>query len=321
MSRSARAGAHAAAQRVLAEVVADPRYARTSHLHLRLEGEVVLDEHLRGPSRADVFSMTKSVLSTVLGVMAARRLLPHLDRPVAEVLATLRGTPAERHTWRQMLTMTRGAAVDGRWELDAVASLPADHVGHLARAPQLRTPGAEFVYDNGGPHLLSAAATEVLGESVADFAARELFAPLGIIDYEWPTDPDGYPAGSDRLQLSAGDLASVGQLWLDGGRLNGQSLLDPPYFRQMTRAQVGGGPPEMVPYGFLLWIPEGMLLAGGWAGQHLLVIPAAGAVVVTTGDPGFDPGPPATDQMPADWRPALDLVRKHLLPVLLAAGA
>ena len=73
----------------------------------------------------------------------------------------------------------------------------------------------------------------------------------------------------------------------------------------------------MVPYGFLLWIPDGMLLAGGWAGQHLLVIPAADAVVVTTGDPGFDPGPPPIDQMPPDWRPALDLVRTHLVPVLL----
>jgi CubicO group peptidase (beta-lactamase class C family) len=321
MSRSRRAAAQTAAQRVLAEVAADPRYARTSHLHLRLEGTVVVDEHLRGPLRADVFSVTKSVLSTVLAVMAARSLLPDLDRPVAEVLPRLRGTPAEAHTWRQLLTMTRGAAVDGPWELDAVALLPGDHVGHLAQAPQLQAPGTKFVYDNGGAHLLSAAATEVLGESVADFAGRELFAPLGIVDYEWPTDPDGYPTGSDRLQLTAGDLASLGQLWLDGGRLNGRSLLDPSYLRQMTRAQVRGGPPEMVPYGFLLWIPDGMLLAGGWAGQHLLVLPAAGAVVVTTGDPGFDPGPPAIDQLPSDWRPALDLVHRHLLPVLLDVGA
>ena len=116
MSWSRRAAAHAAVQRVLAEVAADPRYARTSHLHLRLDGAVVVDEHLRGPLRAEVFSVTKSMLSTVLAVMAARRLLPDLDRPVAEVLPPLRGTPAEAHTWRQLLTMTRGAAVDGRWE-------------------------------------------------------------------------------------------------------------------------------------------------------------------------------------------------------------
>lgn len=60
-------------------------------------------------------------------------------------------------------------------------------------------------------------------------------------------------------------------------------------------------------------------MAGGWAGQHVLVLPGARAVVVTTGDPGFRLGPPPTDELPADWRPALDLVRRFLLPVLAAA--
>jgi hypothetical protein len=37
---------------------------------------------------------------------------------------------------------------------------------------------------------------------------------------------------------------------------------------------------------------------------------------VTTGDPGFDLGPPPTDDLPENWLPALDLARRHLLPVL-----
>jgi hypothetical protein len=84
----------------------------------------------------------------------------------------------------------------------------------------------------------------------------------------------------------------------------------------MTRAHTAGGPPEQLPYGFLTWIDGANLLAGGWAGQHLLVLPAAAAVVVTTGDPGFRLGPPPADDLPSDWLPALDLVRRHLLPAL-----
>ena len=34
--------------------------------------------------------------------------------------------------------------------------------------------------------------------------------------------------------------------------------------------------------------------------------------------PGFDPGPPPTDRLPPGWRPALDLIRRHLVPLLTA---
>jgi hypothetical protein len=42
--------------------------------------------------------------------------------------------------------------------------------------------------------------------------------------------------------------------------------------------------------------------------------------VVTTGHPNVRFGPPPGDDLPADWAPALDLVRRHLLPVLRPAG-
>jgi hypothetical protein len=91
--------------------------------------------------------------------------------------------------------------------------------------------------------------------------------------------------------------------------------VDPAFAAAMTTAQSPGGPPEGMPYGFGIWVGAGLLLAGGWAGQHVLVLPDA--VVVTTGDPRFDLGPPPRDELPPDWRPALDLIRRHLLPVLV----
>ena len=301
---------------ILNEIAADHRYGHTSHLQVRVAGETIVHEQLRGRVINNVFSITKSVLASTLAVMAADDLLPPMDSPVADVLPVLRGTPARSHTWRHLLTMTRGAKVDGPWEIDAVAALPRGHVAHIAAAPQLQPPGASFAYDNGGPHLLSAAATEILGEPVSVYAARHLFAPMGVNGVDWPTDPEGYPTGSDGLRLSADALGALGQLWLDHGRVSGRVLLDPLFLAEMTRPQTSGGPPEGVPYGYLTWTPAQMILAGGWAGQHLLVVPAAAAVVAITGDPGFEPGPPPSDQLPADWRPALDLVRRHLLPVL-----
>ena len=59
--------------------LADPRYAHTSHLHVRVRGRVVVDEHFTGPLAGDVFSVTKSVLATAVGVVAQLGLLPDLD--------------------------------------------------------------------------------------------------------------------------------------------------------------------------------------------------------------------------------------------------
>jgi len=54
------------------------------HLHLRVAGTVVIDRHLMaGPVVADIFSVTKSVLATVLGLAAIQVRHPWLDRPVA----------------------------------------------------------------------------------------------------------------------------------------------------------------------------------------------------------------------------------------------
>jgi len=311
----------AACDRVLSEVSSDPRFAHTTHLLVIIDGRLVVDEHLRGPVVGDVFSITKSVLATALAVMAGRGLLPDLDRRLSELRPSLKGRPAETHTWRDVLTMTRGARVDGPWEFDEVAILPGGQVARIAAAPQLVAPGTEFRYDDCAPHLVSAAAAEILGESVGDFAARELFGPLGLGDVRWPTDPDGISWGSAGVAMSAPDLGRLGQLWLAGGLLDDRPLLEPGFFEEMTTPQSAGGPPEKVPYGLLTWLPPDLIMAGGWAGQHLLVVPRAGAVVVTTGDPGFSLGPPASDRLPPDWQPALTLIRTHLLPVLLDGGA
>jgi len=305
--------------RAIVHATADPRYSHTSHLLLRVGGEVIFDEHLRGPLAADVFSLTKSVLATVLGAMAAKQVLPPLNQPLADVLPQLRGTPSATHTWRHILTMTRGAETSGSWDVDEITALQGGQVAHIAEAPQRRPPGYGFAYDNGGPHLLSAAAGRILGESVADFAQRELFRPLGIKRAMWSCDPDGTPFGYAHLRMRAADLGRLGQLWLDRGRWLDQPLVDPYFHAQMTSRQSSGGPPEGLPYGFLTWVGDDYSLAGGWAGQHVVVCPRTSAVVVTTGDPGFHLGPPPTDGLPPNWRPALDLVREHLFPLLVGS--
>ena len=64
----------AAADRVLSRLSTDPRYGCTSHLLVRVAGRVLVDEHLQGPVRGEVFSITKSVLATE--IESSSELLP-----------------------------------------------------------------------------------------------------------------------------------------------------------------------------------------------------------------------------------------------------
>ena len=132
----------AAAGRVLDDVASDPRYAHTAALHVRVEGRVVVDEHLRGPRANDIYSVTKSVLATVLARLAAQQRVARPGRPrCPPCCPALRDTPAARCTWRHLLTMTRGAETDGPWDIDEVTALPGGQVAHIAAAPQLDPPG------------------------------------------------------------------------------------------------------------------------------------------------------------------------------------
>ena len=197
---------HRATPRVLETIASDPRYAHTSHLQIRHHGVVVVDEHLRGRLSAPVFSVTKSALATSLATMSRHGLLPDLHSPIADVLPGLRDTPAAAHTWQQVLTMTRGASTDGAWDIDAVMALPAGHVDHIAAAPQEASPGERFAYDLCGPHLLSAAASQILGESIASWAGRALFEPLGVDGVAWDEDPEAHSVGGDGVRATADTL-------------------------------------------------------------------------------------------------------------------
>ena len=314
----------AACQHVDAAIRSDPRYAHTSAFRVVVDDALVHESVYGRPSVAEVFSVTKTVVATLTGMALRLGRLRDIDEAVdpwvrAACGVDLAGTPSAGQTWRQLLTMTRGSKADGPYDIDAVMSLPSGWVQRIADAPRIDEPGSTFRYDNGAGHLLSAALTGVLASGVDRFADRELFEPLAIDGACWLRDPDGIAMGSGFLRLRAVDLSSLGQLWLDGGRWRGRQLVDPEFATAMVSRQSDGGPPESSAYGFCTWVEDDYFFAGGWAGQHVMVVPAARAVVVVTGHPRFRPGPPPTDELPADWRPAKDLVVTYLLPALRAA--
>jgi CubicO group peptidase (beta-lactamase class C family) len=265
-------------------------------------------------SRQNMYSCAKSVLSTLFGIAQAEGKLPPLDRSALSCLPAggeARDPRALRVNFEQLLSMTSGVAF-----LRAVdMAVAEDQVDFALAKPLAAEPGSRFLYTSAGPHLLSAVLQTCVGPSARDYAARKLFAPLGIRDWSWETDGKGVTIGGAHLSLTAMDLARVGYLYLKKGDWFGTRVLPASWVEAATRTH--SRPSDMnraedSGYGYLWWVDEewGGFSAHGAGGQYLFVVPDLDLVAVFTADL------PAKD-FPVPW----DLFQRHVLPAAGAIGA
>jgi len=86
-------------------------------------------------------------------------------------------------------------------------------------------PGQVFAYNSGAPTILTAILRKATGKSASDFAAENLFGPLGITDFGWRTDRNGLEAGGAGIRLTPRDMAKLGYLYLREGFWEGKQIV------------------------------------------------------------------------------------------------
>ena len=264
----------------------------------------------------DVASVTKSVMSTLVGIAQAKQQLVSLNTPVLPVLSEETAWNADarkkRMTLAHLLSMTSGldcSDKDGQNFLQQMEGSPHWSTFALER-PQTATPGTQFNYCAANMQLVSALLSRETGESAYQFAQRELFGPLGIRNVVWPSDPDGVSRGFADLKLQPRDMAKLGYLWLHHGVWEGRQIVPQAYLDAALspHADVNVG----VKYGYGIWLyPNGRaggpadFEANGHGGQRIAVIPSKDTVIVITGN-GLDDNDVAKLLAPASkWDGAL----------------
>ena len=125
-------------------------------------------------------------------------------------------------------------------------------------------------------------------EPLQSYAQRRLFDPLGIKAPEWQLSPLGLAQAGGGLGLRTRDFWKLAQLYLDGGRANGQQVMPEEWVRQSLSPQAMAR--EDADYGYLWWlmkIPNGksVIVAptmAGTGGNAVFILPEKRAVVVIT---------------------------------------
>ncbi len=282
-------------------------------------GDLVVERYYHGSTATDyhnVFSVTKSVTSALVGIALGDHQLTSLHQTVGELLG--RQLPATgdprmaQVTVEQLLAMTAGIPADPEHG-DALPAMftSRDWVRFVLSQPLASRPGTRFAYSSEGSQLLSVIVTQATGQSLLAFARAKLFTPLGIAShptahpvftpenqvaveragFAWAPDPQGYQIGGSFLKLTPRDLAKLGYLYLKEGRWEDRQIIPAGYVRAST--QVQSRPPGPTQYGYHWWVisqdePHGFF-ARGFGGQYVLVLPSLDLVVVITCDETFRP--------------------------------
>ncbi len=257
------------------------------------DGYVVLDAYFPPFDEGEihiVYSCTKSVVSTLIGLAMEEGLIESLDLGLADLFPdrTMDNQSAwkDEITLRDLLTMTAGFDAEDSYLYDWVGlnrmyDAP-DALQYVLDLPVIEEPGTRFEYTNGVSHLLSCIITEVTGNSTLDYARERLFSPLGITGAEWRTDSLGRNWGYSSLYLTPHDMAKIGYLFLNGGEWDGEQVVPQEWVEEATRKHFHAGT-LLDDYGFQWWVsPKGYYSAIGYKGQFIHVVPEHDLIMVTT---------------------------------------
>ena len=161
--------------------VAERQYGATRAILVSYRGRLIAERYYdsHADDHAEVRSVTKSVMATLVGAALREGRLPSTDAKLGELLPQYRSimdARTERITVRQLLTQTAGYT--DKQVNETVPDRPT--VPQLLKPGPQNPPGAGFEYQDGGPHLLSAVIATATGQTTLDYARRVLFKPLDI---------------------------------------------------------------------------------------------------------------------------------------------
>ena len=162
--------------------------------------------------------------------------------------------------------------------------------------PVIHPPGTVFRYANNDTLL----AVKALGDWLTYYPPREFFARLDMTHTVAETDIRGEYILSSQVWSTAGDLARLGQLYLDDGVLpSGERILPEGWVKYVSTPSGPQPPTGSFGYGAGFWllnreegVPPDTFAAIGNRGQYVVIVPSRQVVIVRRGeDPagsGFD---------------------------------
>jgi CubicO group peptidase (beta-lactamase class C family) len=268
-------------------------------------GQLVHESYYLGTGPQDLrisWSVAKSFLSALFGVLQAEGAFASLDDPVEKYAPLLKGSAYEGVTIREILTMSSGVAfnedyLDFNSDINKMGRVLALGGSMDEFAAGLKTreaaPGSRWHYVSVDTHVLGMVIRGATGKNISEMMESRILAPLGFEAAPYYlTDGLGVAFVLGGLNVTTRDYARFGQMIAQGGLWQSKQVVPADWVKTSTSPQAKDG----TAYGFQWWIPAnatpGEVMAQGIYGQYIYINPGLNVVIaINAADRGFeDPG-------------------------------
>ncbi|WP_170460262.1 serine hydrolase domain-containing protein [Ruegeria arenilitoris] len=263
------------------------------------DGQIRFEEYFLSTSPEDrriSWSMAKSYLSALFGILLEEGAIASLDDPVIKYAPKLQGSAYETATIRNVLNMASGLTFDEDY-LD-----PKSDINRMGRVVALggelddfaaslkdsfAAPGETWQYVSIDTHAIGMVIRGATGQSVAALLDEKILQHLGLErDGYYITDGAGVAFVLGGLNFTTRDYARFGQMILQNGVRDGRQIV-PAYWIKESTLPSAPTEPGKIGYGYQWWIPvgahDGEFLARGVYGQYMYFDQSRGVLIVATG--------------------------------------
>jgi CubicO group peptidase (beta-lactamase class C family) len=215
--------------------------------HGVIVGEWYWNDWAQG-TQTPVFSVTKSITSTLVGIAADEQLLA-IDDWASDYIDEWVGTESEDLTIQHLLSNDSGR----EWDFIAdyvTLTGSSDKTQFGIDLDQQHAPGEYWEYNNSAIQTLERVLSTATGEDVGDYAQSRLFEPIGMKSH-FGHDGAGNAVMYADVTASCRDLARFGYLYLRGGTwADGVQVVSSDWVAE----SISPSTPHNDAYGYLWWL-------------------------------------------------------------------
>ncbi len=268
------------------------------------DGKIRHESYHLGTSPQDKrisWSVAKSFLSALMGIMLQEGAIASLDDPVTKYAPALTGGAYDGASLRNVLNMASGVTFDEDYldfnsdinRMGRVLALGKSMDGFAAELTDtFARPGETWQYVSIDTHIIGMVIRGATGRSIPDLMNEHIIAKMGFEAAPYYlSDGEDVAFVLGGLNLRTRDYARFGQMFLQGGMWQGQQVVPANWVKASTVPSAPTKPGNRQ-YGYQWWMapdaPEGEYFARGIYGQYIFVDQARNVVIaVNSADRGF----------------------------------